>query len=310
MAIPDYESLMLPTLMAFGDESETPLADIRSRVAKSQSLTPEEVRQRLPSGTQPVFTNRISWAVMYLERAGLLERIRRGVYRLTSEGALLQSRQPPHLDRSRLRQFPKYIEWENRARSPATDTESTRPPNTGRRPEETPEEALARAEQHLRRTLEADVLQRVLDAPPAFLERIVVDLLIAMGYGDGNADRGRVTGRSGDGGIDGTIREDALGLDEVYVQAKKFAKGNTVGEGNLRNFAGAIDAAGTTKGVFVTTSSFTPSAQSYVEKSPKRIILIDGQELAHLMVQHGIGVRRSVRYDNRIDEDYFDQETP
>lgn len=130
-----------------------------------------------------------------------------------------------------------------------------------------------------------------------------------MGYGGGDTDRGRVTGRSGDGGIDGTIREDALGLDEVYVQAKKYADGNTVGEGDLRNFAGAIDAAGTTKGVFVTTASFTRGAKAYVARSPKRIVLIDGSELARLMVQHNIGVRTRNRYEiKRIDEDYFDQE--
>ena len=130
-----------------------------------------------------------------------------------------------------------------------------------------------------------------------------------MGYGGGDATMGRVTGRSGDGGIDGTIKEDALGLDEVYVQAKKYADGNTVGEGDLRNFAGAIDAAGTTKGVFVTTAGFTRAAREYVARSPKRIVLIDGEELARLMIQHDIGVRMRVRHDiKRIDEDYFDQE--
>ena len=174
---------------------------------------------------------------------------------------------------------------------------------------ETPEEALDLAARQLSSALEADVLHRVCNGAPAFLERVVVDLLIAMGYGGGDASKGRVTGRSGDGGIDGTIREDALGLDEVYVQAKKYADGNTVGEGDLRNFAGAIDAAGTTKGVFVTTAGFTRAARDYVARSPKRIVLIDGEELARLMVRHGIGVRTRVRYDvKRIDEDYFDQE--
>ena len=175
---------------------------------------------------------------------------------------------------------------------------------------ETPEEALEQAVQQLLEALEAEVLHRIYEAPPSFLEKVVVKLLIAMGYGGGDPARGRVTGRSGDGGIDGTIREDPLGLDEVYVQTKKFAEGNTVGEGDLRNFAGAIDAAGTTKGVFVTTASFTSAARSYVSRSPKRIVLIDGQELARLMVAHDIGVRTQQRYEiKRIDEDYFDQET-
>ena len=132
-----------------------------------------------------------------------------------------------------------------------------------------------------------------------------------MGYGGGDAAMGRVTGRSGDGGIDGTIKEDALGLDEVYVQAKKYADGNTVGESDLRNFAGAIDAAGTTKGVFVTTTGFTHAAKDYVARSPKRIVLIDGEELARLMIQHDIGVRTRDRHEiKRIDEDYFDPEAP
>ena len=171
---------------------------------------------------------------------------------------------------------------------------------------DTPEEALDHAAAQLRQALEADLLDRVRAAPSTFLERVVVDLLIAMGYGGGNAARGRVTGQAGDGGIDGTIREDALGLDEVYLQAKKYAAGTTVGEGDLRNFAGAIDAANTTKGVFVTTAGFTRSATDYVAKSPKRIVLIDGEELARLMVVHEIGVRTRIRYAvNRIDEDYF-----
>ena len=131
-----------------------------------------------------------------------------------------------------------------------------------------------------------------------------------MGYGGGDAAMGRVTGGSGDGGVDGTIREDALGLDEVYLQAKRYGDGNAVGEGDLRNFAGAIDAAGTTKGVFVTTAGFTRAARDYVARSPKRIVLIDGKELARLMVRHGIGVRTRVRHEvKRIDEDYFDEET-
>ena len=157
--------------------------------------------------------------------------------------------------------------------------------------------------------LEAEVLDRVRNAAPVFLERVVVDLLIAMGYVGGDAAMGRVIGRSGDGGIDGTIREDALGMDEVYVQAKKYGDGNAVGEGDLRNFAGAIDAAGTTKGVFVTTAGVTRAARDYVARGPKRIVLIDGNELARLMVQHGVGVRTRVRHEiKRIDEDYFDQE--
>ena len=170
---------------------------------------------------------------------------------------------------------------------------------------------MEKASRQLREALEAEVLDRIREASPSFLEQAVIDLLIAMGYGGGDAAMGRVTGGPGDGGIDGKIKEDALGLDEVYVQAKKYADGNTVGEGALRNFAGAIDAAGTTKGkgVFVTTAGFTRAARDFVERSPKRIVLIDGEELARLMVRHDIGVRTWVSHEiKRIDEGYFDQE--
>ena len=299
MSIPDFQLLMLPVLKVLSGGGETPLSEVRKRIAETERLTLEDSRELLPSGRQPVFTNRVSWAVMHLERAGLLERVRRAVYRLTEEGERLLSRTPSHIDMNLLRQYPCYSEWRQaNTPSPGKDTAP-----------ETPEEALDRAAQQLSSALQTDVLHRVRNAAPMFLERVVVDLLIAMGYGGGDAAKGHVTGRSGDGGIDGVIREDSLGLDEVYVQAKKYADGNTVGEDALRNFAGAIDAAGTTKGVFVTTAGFTRAARDYVARSPKRIVLIDGEELARLMVQHGIGVRTRIHHEiKRIDEDYFDQE--
>ena len=304
MPIPDFQSLMLPVLKALSGGAETPVSEVRTRVAAAERLTPEDVRELLPTGRQPVFTNRVSWAMIHMERAGLAARVRRGVYMLTEDGKRLLAQAPTRIDLNVLRNYPAYVEWRTGKSAPSINDGIVVPP-----PEDTPEEALDRAARQLRDALEADVLNRVRGASPSFLEKVVVDLLIAMGYGSGDAERGRVTGRSGDGGIDGTIREDALGLDEVYVQAKKYAAGNTVGESDLRNFAGAIDAAGTTKGVFVTTASFTPAAKDYVKRSPKRIVLIDGEELAHLMVTHDIGVRRKMRYEvKRIDEDYFDLE--
>ena len=308
MAVPDFQSLMLPGLMALADGYPTPIAEVRDRVAASEGLTSEDVREMLPSGRQPVLANRVSWAVKHMERAGLLERTKRGVYRLMPEGERLLSRTPSRIDMNLLREYPGYAEWRKQEQTTSANEEAA--PGQADNLKDTPEEALDRAAEQLRSALEADVLQRVRDAAPAFLERVVVDLLIAMGYGGGDAAKGRVTGRSGDGGIDGTIREDALGLDEVYVQAKKYAEGKAVGESDLRNFAGAIDAAGTTKGVFVTTAGFTRAARDYLARSPKRIILIDGEELARLMVRHGIGVRTRVRHEiKRIDEDYFDPES-
>ena len=307
MPIPDFQSLMLPALKALSDGAEKPISEIRNHIAEAQGLTPEEMQELLPSGRQSVFVNRVSWALLHLARAGLSERVRRGVWRLAEEGESLLADAPPHIDMNYLRNYPAYVTWRTSKNvSPSSGDTALIPPDDS---VDTPEEELDRLVRQLRNELETDVLERVREAPPAFFEQVVVDLLIAMGYGGGDAERGRVTGRSGDGGIDGTIREDALGLDEVYVQAKKYADGNTVGEGDLRNFAGAIDAAGTTKGVFVTTSGFTSSAKNYVARSPKRIVLIDGEELARLMVTHSIGVRTRIHHEiKRIDEGYFDQE--
>ena len=248
-----------------------------------------------------------------------MERVRRGVYQLTPEGKNLSLTDSHTAFMNQLEEYPVYVDWRRRtsAMSPDRKVESKSSPNqeiVSRQNgdgTETPEETLDRAARQWRSALEADLLQRVRNAAPEFLERAVVDLLIAMGYGGGDATMGRVTGRSGDGGIDGKIREDPLGLDEVYVQAKKYAEGNAVGEGDLRNFAGAIDATKLNKGVFVTTASFTRAASDYVARSPKRIVLIDGAELARLMVRHGIGVRTRTLHEikvKRIDEDYFDQE--
>ena len=267
MPIPDFQSLMLPAIKAFTGGSETSLSEVRTRIAAAEELTPEDMQEMLPSGRQPVFTNRVSWAVMHMERAGLLERVRRAVYRLTVEGKRRLEQAPGRIDMAVLRTYPAYAEWSKKAHAPppGKNTAPTQPDESA----DTPEESLDRAARQLRGALEADVLNRVRTAAPAFLEQVVIDLLIAMGYGGGgDVAMGRVTGRSGDGGIDGTIREDALGLDEVYVQAKKYADGKTVGEGDLRNFAEAIDAAGTTKGVFVTTAGFTDAAKDYVARSP------------------------------------------
>lgn len=305
MPVPDFQSLMLPILKVLSHGRETPLSEVRAQVAANEGLTTEDVREMLPS-RQSVFGNRVRWAVWHMQDARLLERTKRGVYRLMPEGELLLSRAPSRIDMNMLREYPGYAEWTKRA--PSADKEAV--PGKTDDLKETPLDVLDRAAGELRSALEAEALQRVRDAAPAFLEGVVVDLLIAMGYGGGDAAMSCITGRSGDGGIDGTIREDALGLDEVYVQAKRYADGNTVGENDIRNFAGAIDAAGTIKGVFVTTSTFTRAARSYVERSPKRIVLIDGEELARLMVQNGVGVRIQTSYEvKRIDEDYFDQET-
>ena len=297
LSVPDFQSLMLPTLTVLSGGVDTSVAEVRQRVAAAAGLTPEALQELLTSGKVTKFANRVGWALVHLQRAGLVEKVQCGIYRLAAAGEQLLVQSPPRIDVQLLRHYPAYVAWRE-APSQKQDSAPTRLDDAV----ETPEEVLDLAAAQLRQALEADLLDRVRAAPSTFLERVVVDLLIAMGYGGGNAARGRVTGQAGDG----TIREDALGLDEVYLQAKKYAPGTTVGEGDLRNFAGAIDAANTTKGVFVTTAGFTRSATDYVAKSPKRIVLIDGEELARLMVVHEIGVRTRIRYEvKRIDEDYF-----
>ncbi len=306
MPVPDFQSLMLPTLKALADEVESPLPTIRERVARAENLTLEDRQEMLSSGSQSVLSNRVNWAMTYMARAGLLERVRRGVYRLTEEGRRLLSRSPARINTQLLQEYSGFAEWRTKSKQspPGQVADATKQITESA---DTPEEALGKAVRELSEALEADVLDRVRAAQPEFFEQVVVDLLIAMGYGGGDATRGRVTGCSGDGGIDGTIQEDVLGLDEIYIQAKKYADSNTVGAGALRNFAGALVAAGTNKGVFVTTSGFTPAARDYVERSPQRIVLIDGNELAHRMVEHDIGVRIRKQYQTkRVDEDYFE----
>ena len=291
MSVPDFQSLMLPVLKVLSDGTARHLSDIRELVAQDQELTPEQRSELLPSGRQTRFANRVNWAAVYLNRAGILKRVKRGVYQIAEEGGQLLGRNPARIDLSDLKKYPG-------------DTGGLEVPSV---PVLTPEEAIEQAEKHLRGHLQTDVLERVRNAPFSFSEDLVFDLLIAMGYGGGDRENGKVTGRSGDGGIDAIINEDALGLDQVFIQVKRYAKDNNVGEPHLRNFAGAIDAAGTTKGVFVTTSGFTKQAKEYVRRSPKRIVLIDGQRLARLMVKHNVGVREGTTHViKRIDEDYFE----
>lgn len=315
MPVPDFQSLMLPTLKALSSDDANHIGKVPGLVAKSEGLTEEDRQQMVPSGRQTLLANRVSWALLYMSRAGLVEKVKRGVYRLTNDGRKLLAESPSEVNIKLLRRYSRYVEWEVMAKGKSQGGKGKSTGNNGDDPDEapdeqeTPEEAFERAGMKLRSSVEAEVLERVRAGSPDFLEKTVVDLLIAMGYGGGDSERGRVTGGSGDGGIDGTIREDALGLDEIYVQAKKYALGNDVGVGPLRNFAGALVAAGTSKGVFVTTASFTKGARDFVGKSPQRIVLIDGPELARLMVSHGVGVRVKNTYQiKRIDEDYFDSE--
>lgn len=304
MPVPDVPFLLLPVLKTFADGKGLRYVDTRKRLIESLNLTKDHTEEMEPTGRYTKLQHHSYWATQHLLRAGLVTAVRRSVFQLTEAGERLLKEPPPSLDLDYIQNLPAYQQWQynNKASANWDGSSST---NAG--PDATPEEAVQKACQRLEDELQADVLARVQESSPRFLEQVVVDLLIAMGYGGGEAARGIVTGRWGDGGIDGIIKEDALGLDEVYVQAKKYAEGNVVGESDVRNFVGAIDVANTTKGVFVTTADFTKSARTYVERSSKRIILIDGKELARLMVQYGIGVRTRQTFRlKRIDEDYFE----
>ena len=287
MPVPGFQSLMLPVLRALADGKDTHVRQVCERVASVEGLGDEDLQEMLPSGRQPVFVNRVAWALNYLGRAALVARVRRGVYRIGEEGTRLLSNPPSRVDIRNLRRFPAFV---------GTEKE---PVEGQAEPAGTPEEALEAAARELKEALEAAVLDLLVQATPSFLEKSVVALLIAMGYGGGDASMGRVTGPTGDGGIDGTIKEDKLGLDEVYIQAKKYASGSKVG-------------VHVQKGVFVTTTDFSNSARDLAARSPKRVVLINGRRLASLMVQHDVGVR--VRDPHRkpilvktIDEDFFDQ---
>ena len=304
MPIPDFQSLMLPVLRTFSDGEELRLLRVREIVAISEELTDDQVRELLPSGRQTKFANRIYWAAFHINRAGLVRRLRPGLYQITKEGKQLLAEKPTRIDLKFLRRYPAFVAWKS-----TYETKEDKPTEDGGMTgnSDTPDEILDHANQQLRATLESQVLDMVRSAEPSFFEKIVVDLLVAMGYGGGDPTMGSVTPRSGDGGIDGIVKQDRLGLDHVSIQAKKYAEGNTVGVNSLRNFVGAIDSAGTSKGVFVTTSTFTSGAEKHARRSQKQIVLIDGKELARLMVEFNVGVRLQHAYEiKEIDKDYFE----
>jgi restriction system protein len=301
MPVPDFQTLMLPTLRA-ANGGEVTMPQAREFVAAELGLTDKDVSEVLPSGRQTVIVNRVAWAKSYMERAGLLKSTRRGVFSLTEDGRALLDSNPARIDNTVLSNYSSFNEWRMKTQNVKSDAS----PMVDSKETETPEERLERDHETLDAALRGELLERLREGTPAFFEQVVIDILIAMGYGGGRAQMGKAIGKSGDGGIDGVINEDTLGLDAVYIQAKKYAEGNTIGAGDLRNFSGALDDVGTNKGVFVTTSSFSVGARDYAQRIPKRIILIDGDRLSQLMIQHNVGVRvKSVYEVKRLDEDYF-----
>jgi restriction system protein len=305
MPVPDFQSLMLPVLRATA-AGQISATDLRDRVASGIGLTESELAERLPKGGQTVFANRVAWANTYLQRAGLIEKIGHGLYKITDEGRQAFAGNPERIDLRFLNRYPSYSEW-RRGRSETTIA-SSQEIGPSLDTTQTPEEQMEASYVSLSAALEAELLERVREMAPASFERLIVDLLIAMGYGGGRSEMGQAIGRAGDGGIDGMIKEDTLGLDIVYMQAKRYADGNTVGRAEVQSFAGSLDGVGATKGIFFTTSTFSQGARDYVGRISKRIVLIDGAELSALMVRNGVGVRTRTVYEiKRVDEDYFSE---
>ncbi len=298
MAIPDYQSIMLPLLELAADGSEHSLRESIETLADQLGLSGEERRELLPSGRQPTFDNRVGWARTYMKKAGLLESTKRGYFRITKRGLDVLAKQPSQIGNAFLRQFPEFVEFQTPQQR---EQEQEQPELDGMT---TPEEEIESAYQKLRESLSAEVLAAIKDCPPAFFEQLVVDLLVKMGYGGTRKDAGQAIGRSGDGGIDGIIKEDRLGLDIVYVQAKKWD--NTVGRPEIQRFAGALQGQRARRGVFITTSGFSAAAKDYVSRIDIKIVLIDGETLAQLMLDFDIGVTTVATYAlKRIDSDYF-----
>jgi restriction system protein len=314
MPIPDYAALMLP-ILRLASGGEVTLQQAVERLIQDFRLTPEEAAQRQPSG-KLVIMNRIAWARRNLLKAGLIEP-RRASFQLTDQGRQLLANPPTTISRGflaeRYPEFQAYVKARQQRRAASTGREETTSADAISAPDipdeqpATPDEQIDTAAETLTGELEADLLDRVRTVPPTQFEQIVVDLLIAMGFGSGNPEMGRRLGRTGDGGIDGVIHEDALGLDAVYIQAKRNKDG-TIGAPLVQAFVGSLTGNRATKGVFVTSSTFSAAAKDYVRKIQQRVVLIDGEELARLLVRHGVGVREDRRIViKKLDEDYFEK---
>lgn len=305
MPIPDYQTIMLPLLQLLSDKREYVLKDAVSILGKKFKLTDDELSELLPSGQSLLFANRVGWARTYLKKAGLLAAPKRGVLRITDRGLKILSEKPNRIDNNLLKQFPEFLEFQNIGKEGIVALKQDESSQTEK---QTPEETIDLAYQSIRQTLAQELIDTVRGLTPSFFERLVVDLLVNMGYGGSIKDAGKAIGKTGDEGIDGTIKEDKLGLDIIYIQAKRWQAGNVVGRPELHKFVGALAGQGAKKGIFITTSTFSKDAINYAPKNETKIVLIDGVQLAQLMIDYNLGVSVQRSYEiKRLDNDYFEE---
>lgn len=305
MALPTYQTAMLPLLRFASDGQEHSLREATLAVSDAFHLTEEERSQLLPSGRKPVIDDRVAWARVYMGQAGLLESTRRGFFRISRRGLELLASNPQTVNDKTLKQYPEFVDFISRkSKRKILENSDAEIPSQS---ESTPEESLEDAYRSIRNRLAVELLDQIKSCSPAFFERLVVQLLVAMGYGGTREDAGEAIGKSGDGGIDGIIKEDRLGLDVIYLQAKRWE--GTVSRPEIQKFAGALQGRRAKKGVFITTSDFSKEAREFASAIDNKIILIDGNELAEYMIDFNVGVAvESVFEIKRIDSDYFIEE--
>lgn len=299
MAIPDFQSIMAPLLNFASNNREYSLRETIEALADKFGLSDEERKELLPSGRQATFDNRVGWARTYMTKAGLLVSTRRGYFRITERGHDVLRGNPSYINIAFLKRFPEFVEFQTTQKS-----QGEKPLQEQEADTQTPEEEIEAAYQRIRQSLALELLDTIKTCSPSFFERLVVDLLVRMGYGGTRKDAGRAIGKSGDGGIDGIINEDRLGLDIVYIQAKRWE--NSVSRPEIQKFAGALQGQRARKGIFITTSDFSEGARDYVSRIDTKIVLIDGNTLAQLMIDFNVGVNAFASYElKRVDTDYF-----
>jgi restriction system protein len=303
MPIPDFQSIMLPLLERVADSKEHSIAQVREELATHFNVTAEEQAQLLPSGRVRLFLNRVAWAKTYLQVAQLIQATKRGHFRITARGKEVLRQPPPRIDIRFLDQFPEFVESRKHKDQRTTAGFDA----SAETPVQTPEETIETASQQLRTALAGELLARVKSGSPSFFERLVVELLIRMGYGGSRREAGEAIGHSGDEGVDGIINEDRLGLDTIYVQAKRWE--GTVGRPEIQRFVGALHGKRAKKGVFITTGTFSAEALDYVLRIDPKVVLIDGHQLAGFMIDFNLGVAPVATFETkRVDSDFFEEE--